>query len=148
MTGRPFPALQGRDLEFRDRRIPDDLPGERRVVVVAFRQSHQRVVDAWIAALEARDIPGLRCFELPTIGVQWNWARNSIDRGMATAIRDLAVRERTVTVYTRLVPVLRALGLRDRDRVYVAALAPDGTILASAVGGPTTEAVEAIAGAL
>ena len=42
----------------------------------------------------------------------------------------------------------RALGLRDRDRVYVAALAPDGTILASAVGGPTTEAVEAIAGAL
>lgn len=148
MTGARFPTLLGRDLEFRDRRVPDDLPGERRVVVVAFRQTHQRVVDAWIAALEARGIPGLRCYELPTIGVRWNWARNSIDRGMATAIRDLAVRERTITIYTRLAPVVRALGLRDRARVYVAALAPDGTILASAVGDPTPESVAVIAEAL
>lgn len=148
MSGTRFPTLLGRDLEFRDRRIPDDLPGERRVVVVAFRQSHQRVVDAWISALEARGIPGLRCFEIPTIGTRWNWARNSIDRGMATGIRDLAVRERTITVYTRLGPVLRALGLRDREHVFVAALAADGTILASAIGDPTPESVAAIAGAL
>lgn len=148
MSRMRFPLLHGRDLEFRERRIPDDLPGERRVVIVAFHQRHQRVVDAWVDALERRGIPDLRYFEIPTIGLRWRWVRNAIDGGMATAIRDVAVRERTVTVYTRLGPIVRALGLRDRRDVFVAALAPDGSIVASAVGGPTPERVDAIAGAL
>jgi hypothetical protein len=148
VSGVRFPSLRGRDLEFRARRIPEDLPGERRVVIVAFHQRHQRVVDAWIDALDGRGIPGLRLYEIPTIGLRWRWVRNAIDGGMATAIRDLAVRERTITVYTRLRPVVRALGLAGRGDVLVAALAPDGSILSSAIGEPTPERVDAIAGAL
>lgn len=142
-----FPSLAGRDLEWRDRRIPEDLDGSPRVLVVAFKQWHQQTVNAWVEALEREGrgrAPGMRIFEVPTISARWNRWRDGIDGNMVRAIRDRDVRERTVTVYAPLAPILRALGLWNRRNVAVFVLAEDGSIRARAVGAPTPSSVRAI----
>ena len=81
--------------------LPAGLPGERNVVLIAFRRDQQKLVDSWVPWLEQRAAtdPRLRFVELPAIGPQWEPARPVIDCGMAAAIRDQAVRRRTLTVY-------------------------------------------------
>lgn len=146
-----FPQLEGRDLEWRDRRIPEDLAGSPRVLIVAFKQWHQKVVNSWVEALErdARLVaPGMQIYEVPTIGARWSRWRDGIDGGMVRAIPDRGVRERTITVYTRLAPVVRGLGLRDRGSVAVFVLGDDGSIRARAVGEPNEAAVREIVAAL
>lgn len=146
-----FPSLVARDLEYEERRVPDDLVGEPRVLLVAFDRFHQQVVDAWVAVLEREGLPrapGMRLYEIPTIGMKWRWARGFIDGGMVAAIRDVEVRRRTLTVYTDLRRVLRPLGLADASEVCVLVLGADGAVRARAVGEPTPERVRTIVDAL
>jgi hypothetical protein len=41
-----------RDLERVTRWLPDELEGDRNVVIVAFRRSQQALVDSWVPCLE------------------------------------------------------------------------------------------------
>ena len=101
MIGVSLPQLAARDLAGREVALPAGLPGERNVVLIAFRRDQQKLVDSWVPWLEQRAAtdPRLRFVELPAIGPQWEPARPVIDGGMAAAIRDQAVRRRTLTVY-------------------------------------------------
>lgn len=150
MTAMRFPTRSARDLEGSRRRVPDDLEGEPRILLVAFDRFQQSSVNAWVAALEAERhrAPGMRLYEIPTIGSQWRWARPFIDGTMVAAIPDLDVRRRTLTIYAPVAPILRALGLADRSEVCAVVLAPDGSVRAKAVGAPTAESVRTIVEAL
>lgn len=151
MSGGRFPSLSARDLEGTSRRVPEDLEGDPRVLLVAFDRFHQSVVDSWVEALErdaAPRAPRMRVYEIPTISARYRWARSFIDGGMVAAIRDVDVRLRTLTVYTRLDRVLAPLGLSDASEVCAVVLAPDGSIAARAVGRPTPENLAAILAAL
>jgi hypothetical protein len=72
MIGVSFPRLAARDLDGRDVMLPVGLPGERNVVVIAFRRGQQKLVDSWVPWLEQRAAadPRLRFVELPAIGPQ------------------------------------------------------------------------------
>jgi hypothetical protein len=65
-----FPQLAARDLSGREVTLPAGLPGERNVVLIAFRRDQQKLVDTWVPWLEQRAAadPGLRFVELPAIG--------------------------------------------------------------------------------
>jgi hypothetical protein len=116
---RSFPHLEGRDLEGRVVALPDAFDGDRNVVIVAFRREHQTLVDSWVPWLEARAAadPGLRFYEVPTIGTKWSPARRVIDGGMAGAIRDPVVLRRTITVYTDVRRVTDGLGIESTGTV-------------------------------
>lgn len=151
MSAARFPSLSARDLEGTSRRVPEDLEGDPRVLLVAFDRFHQSVVDAWVGALEREGLPRaprMRLYEIPTISARWRWARSFIDGGMTAAIRDVEVRLRTLTVYSGLDRVLASLGLPDASEVCAVVLAPDGSIVARAVGGPTPENLAVILAAL
>jgi hypothetical protein len=96
-------------------------PGERNVVLIAFRRDQQRLVDSWVPWLEQRAAadPGLRFAELPALGLRWEPARPAIDGGMAAAIRGQAVGRRTLTVYTDLGRVTVPLGIDDRSTIWL-----------------------------
>ena len=83
MNGVSFPQLAARDLGGREVALPAGLPGERNVVLIAFRRDQQQLVDSWVPWLEQRAAtdPGLRVVELPAIGLQWEPARPAIDGG-------------------------------------------------------------------
>ena len=121
MNGVSLPQLAARDLSGREVALPAGLPGERNVVLIAFRRDQQQLVDSWVPRLEQRAAadPGLRFVELPALGLRWQPARSAIDGGMAAAIRDQAVRRRTLTVYTDLRRVTVPLGIDDRSTIWL-----------------------------
>jgi hypothetical protein len=106
-----FPVLQARNLNGRTFTLPAEFGGAYNIAVIAFRRWHQQLVDAWFPYLESLMAahPDLRAYELPMIGGLYSLARPFIDGGMAAAIPDPAVRDRTLTVYTDVRQVVAAL---------------------------------------
>ena len=147
---RRFPQLEGRDLQRRAVSLPDDFEGERNVVIVAFRREHQALVDSWLPWLEARaeDDPGLRFYEIPTIGTLWSPARLVIDGGMATAIGDPVVLRRTITVYTDRRRVTDGLGIDRTDTVWLFLVDATGAVRWRGHGAFDTDTADGLAAAI
>lgn len=145
-----FPRLAGRDLDERDVALPAAFDGDVNVVIVAFRRRQQAMVDTWTPWLTERAAadPGLRFYELPTIGVQWRPARRMIDGGMASAIRDEPTRRRTVTVYTDTRRTTDALAIADTGTVTVLLVDAAGAIRWRATGAYRDETGAALADAI
>jgi len=114
-----FPELSARNLEGVDVTVPDGFEGDHNVVIVAFQRQHQELVDSWVPWLEdhAAADPGLRFYELPTIGRIWAPVRNFIDGGMAAAIREPVVLRRTLTIYGDVSKLTTPLGIDDRSTI-------------------------------
>jgi hypothetical protein len=130
-----FPDLDGRNLAGAEWRLPADLPPGRTLVLLPFHQWHQRVVDAWIAwAAEAA--PATPVLEVPMLGGRWRPARPLIDGGMARAIGDQDVLERTVTTNGQVGLVRSAFDLAGTDEVVAVVASPDGTVHGWVTGRP------------
>lgn len=148
MDAATFPQLTTRDLDGREVLLPAGLPGELTVVLVAFRRSHQALVDSWVPWLEARMAVDsrLRVVELPVLALHWAPGRSAIDGGMAAAIPDPVVRRRTLTVYTDVRRVAAALGIEDRETITVCLVDRSGRVWWKGSGGfdrATAAALEA-----
>ena len=137
-----FPNVRARNLEGRELLLPDELEGDLNCVVVAFQQRHQRLVDTWLPHLEAiaRGNPGFNYFEMPTISRRWAPVRGFIDGGMARAIADKATRERTITVYANVAPIVTALGLTGADTITTVLVDRRGEIIWQANGAYADDA--------
>jgi hypothetical protein len=131
--------LTGRALDGTRYRLPDELPGERTVVVVAFRQRHQVDVDRWIALAVSLGVPATplgamgplltAVVEVPLLARRWVPVRRLIDGGMASGIADPPVLARTITAYTSPAAWRRSSGLdRDGSEVIVLLASRDGSV--------------------
>jgi hypothetical protein len=145
-----FPALQVRDLEGVDYVIPDDLPGGPHVIILAFQRWHQSIVDRWKAPLEAiaGSHPGTEVWEVPSISRAYRLFRSGIDGGMRAGIPDVSVRRHTLTAYTDLGALARALDLDTRDTVHVFVVDCDGSVRWHGEGEPNAEALDALEAAI
>ncbi len=155
-----FAPLRTRALDGTPRDLPGDLPADRTLVLLAYRQRHQRDVDEWIALAVALGVPATprgatgplttAVVEVPFLARVWWPARRLIDGGMAQGIADPDVLARTFTAYGAPLRHRRACGLdgsgarkvdaRDVDgRAEVEALlvTREGTVLWHASGRPT-----------
>ena len=132
-----FPSITARSLEGTEVRLPEDFAGERIVVIVAFQRHQQSLVDSWVPWLDERAAadPGLRFYELPTIGRMWIPARRFIDGGMASAIRDPVILRRTLTVYGDVGRVTGPLGITTRSTIALLLLDSSGAVRWSDAGG-------------
>jgi hypothetical protein len=94
-------------------------------------------VDSWVPWFEeqARVDPGLRFYELPTIGRIWAPVRNFIDGGMAAAIREPEILKRTLTIYGDVNRVTRPLGIEDRSTIALLLVDGSGEVLWRGGGG-------------
>ena len=138
-----FPALHVRDLEGTDYVIPDDLPGGPHVIVVAFQQWHQMIVDRWKPLLEAiaQRHPGTEVWEVPSISRGYRLFRSGIDGGMRAGIPDVNVRRHTLTAYTDLGALAKALEIESFETVHLFVVDCDGTVRWSGEGEPSPEAL-------
>ena len=150
--------MDGRSLAGEDVRLPDDLPAERTLAVLAFQQWQQSSVDRWIARAEAVGVPGSpldmdaddqTCVvEIPVLSTRWKLGREFIDGGMAASILVPRVLARTITVYTNVSAFQKMLGIPGSDVVQACVVTPQGDVLARVPGDPTDEAWRVIAEAL
>ena len=129
---RVFPQLVVTSLGGRRLRLPRDLDGPT-VLILAFERHQQAEVDDWIEGLEAAGCP-YPILEVPTIGTRYRLFRPLIDGGMRAGIPDPAVRARTLTVYTDVGRVLRALGVRSTRHVVAVLAEPSGAVRALVQG--------------
>lgn len=149
-VARRFPEIQARSLERERYDLPGEFEGRRNVAVVAFRREQQQLVDTWLPfllALEAEH-EDLRVYEIPTISQRWAPARWFIDGGMAVGIADREACARTLTSYTDVGRVQRALGLRDGETIATVLTGRDGRIAWMTTGEFTKRVGEDLSAAL
>ncbi len=125
-----FPDLEARNLNGKRVYLPSGFGGARNVVLIAFRRWHQAMVDSWFPYLEQlmSKRQDLRAYELPMISTVFALARPFIDGGMAAAIPDPKVRERTLTVYTDVGRVTAALHIRNQSTITLLLVDREGQI--------------------
>jgi hypothetical protein len=145
-----FPAMRVRDLEGVYYVIPDELPGGPHVIILAFQQWHQMIVDRWKSPLEAiaEKHPGTEVWEVPSISRGYRLFRSGIDGGMRAGIPDANVRRHTLTTYTDLSALAKALDLDTLETVHVFVVDCDGTVRWRGEGGPTSELLETLDAAI
>lgn len=153
-----FPELPVRSLAGDAVVLPRALPAQMTLVICAFRQWQQRLVDEWIEwAVDEGVAPsplGLdpnatsTVIELPVLGRRYRPARGFIDGGMAAGIRVPVVLARTFTAYTDVAAFCRATGIDTQTTVTAMVVRRDGTILARVAGPPDVAGQHVIGGAL
>ena len=145
-----FPTLRAENLLGEQFAIPDGLPGEVRLVFVAFQQRQQTLVNSWLAVADQieADYPGLRYFELPTIATPYRLMKPIIDNGMRSGIPSDDARARTITVFTNVGDFVEETGLSGRDDIAVFLLDAEGRIRFSARGPRTDESEAALRAAI
>ncbi len=127
-----FPVIAAETLRERKVRLPDELKGERNLLLVAYEREQQQDVDTWLAVLDtfALKPPAFAYYELPTISSGMRWMRAVIDGGMRQGIPDRAQRDRTITLYLDVDWFRTQIGTADRDDIAALLVDREGTILA------------------
>jgi len=131
-----LPPLSGRSLDGERYEFPQDLIRPNTFLVLAFRREQQRPVDSWLPWLLdlERGRPGVGVYEVPVLSIAYGPVRRIIDGGMARGVGTDDARARTITVYTSVPRVTRALGLQGTSAIAVLLLDPGGTVLAMETG--------------
>lgn len=130
--GRPLaahlPDLSGFRLSGRRLRLSAAIE-ELTILVVVFDRDQRSAADAWVsrAVVELEDVALL---EIDVFDRSQLWRRAVIDGGMIDEIGDVAVLQRTITVYTDLDEFCAAAGITDRSTVSVLVVEPGGTVRA------------------
>ena len=137
-----FPALQARNLEGVVHDLPDAFAGDPSVVIVAFERHQQREVDTWVPWLGGlrERLPGLEVYELPAIKRRWLPARGFIDGGMRAGIPELETRQHTLTAYTAVGALTRALRLDSTNTIALFVVARGGSVVWSGRGAYKSDA--------
>lgn len=128
-----LPALQSKDLNGRELTLPHDLPGERTLLIVAFEREQQSDVDTWTTGLKLAG-SNLPWFELPVIENPGALARWFISGGMRRGIKDQALWQHVVTLYTRKADFKTALGITSEKSVQVLVVDRQGQVLERVIG--------------
>jgi hypothetical protein len=131
-----FPRVHGANLERRSFTLPDELEGERNLLLIAFKREQQFQIDTWVrvARLLAHDRPDFRYYELPTISRSLPLARWWLDVAMRAGIPDRAAREATITLYLDKGAFRKALQLPSEDTIYALLVDRAGHVLWRAEG--------------
>lgn len=146
-TSSRFPALTSKDLAGHPVALPEGLPGERTLVLVAFVREQQTDIDGWVAGLNlgAGNIPWL---ELPVIDNPGAIGRWFIDNGMRRGIENHDTWKHVVTLYTQKAKFKASLGITTEATIYAMVVDRHGKVLARVAGPYTAQAAEAIKAAL
>ena len=132
-SSRQFPTLTSRDLAGHTIALPDGLPGDRTVLLIAFAREQQKDIDGWVAGLHLDDgkIPWL---EVPVIDNPGPLVRWFIDSGMRRGIQNHETWKHVVTLYIRKSEFKAAIGVTDESKVYAMVVDRHGKILVTVPG--------------
>jgi hypothetical protein len=116
-----FPQLIAENLNREKIEIPAQLRGRLNVLIVAFQQWHQNLVDTWVPLLVelTEKNPELDFYELPTIRKMNFIYRGFLDGGMRAGIRSKETRGRTITLYIDKTPFKQALAIDNEDNIHI-----------------------------
>ena len=114
-----FPVIEGNNLNKQKKVVPDDFVDKNLIVIVAFQQWHQPLVDESILLLENNGLGETHnIIEVPTIQKTSKLAEIYLDGVMRAGIRDDRIRNRTITAYIDKEQFKVDLEIPDEDTIY------------------------------
>jgi hypothetical protein len=145
-----FPTVTARNLLRHQVTLPDDFEGEWNVLLIAFQQRQQSLIDTWLPFVQQLEQTGqgVVFYELPVIQRLNMLARTFINEGMRAGIPDRLARERTITLYIDKAVFRQTLGLPHEEDIYVLLVDRQGRVLWRSQGAFTPEKGEALAQAV
>jgi hypothetical protein len=136
-----FPQVRGSNLQRQQVRLPHDLEGDLNLLLIAFQQWQQRLVDSWIPVAQhlEQQYPGLVYYELPTIQSMNILAKTFINEGMRAGIPNPKARQRTITLYLDKRSFREALAINREDTIHILLINRQGEVLWRAEGQTNEE---------
>ncbi len=141
-----FPSVNGSDLLRNRVSLPDDLNSRLNVLIVAFQQWHQGLVNSWVPLLNqmVEQHQDFDYYELPTIR-NMNWvSRSIIDNGMRAGIPSRDTRRRTITLYIDKEPFRKKLMIPDESDIHLFLVSDEGEVLWTGSGALSEEKAESL----
>jgi hypothetical protein len=130
-----IPLLHARDLNGSTWIIPDDLPAQKTLLLVAFKRQQQNSINSWIHGLALRSAENrIAWIEVPLLQKPWKLLESWIDQGMRRGITDCNLRGHVWTVYTNRSSFLKTIGVTSTHAIYALVVHQNGTIIASVTG--------------
>lgn len=126
-----FPEVTGRNLHGQEVPFPAICTqGTDTVVIVAFFQEQQPLVDTWLPKLAAlgESRKNFSYYELPTIKKVNRLLRWTIYKGMRAGITNADARSRTVTLHIDKEPFKKQLGIQTENDVFIYLLDERGQV--------------------
>lgn len=133
--GMPFPVHTFSNLAKQKKKIPDQLDGDYKLMIVAFQRWHQDLVDTWFASgdkLEQRYNnlgKKFRYYEIPTIYKMGPIRRSLLNTGMRSGVKAQSARERTFTIYIDKEPFRKTLHIPTEDDIHLFLLNSKGQVI-------------------
>ena len=114
-----FPSIQGNNLNKEKKVVPDDFVDKNLVVIVAFQQWHQSLVDESILLLEENGLGETHnIIEVPTVQKTSKLAEVYLDGIMRAGIRDDRIIDRTITAYLDKNQFLEILDIPSDETIH------------------------------
>jgi hypothetical protein len=134
-----FPPLSGDNLNGKRFHLPQDLPADKTLVLIAFEREQQVTLDSWSQGLDLLNsqIPWI---EVPVISTAYILGSFIIDSGMRKGIPNPKVRDRVITLYTDREDFATSMGFEyDKHDAYVAVVDRSGKNLGIVKGAYSEE---------
>ncbi len=116
-----FPKVSGSNLEGDVVSIPEDLEGENKLLLVAFKREQQEDVNTWLEATVdlLKKHSDFAVYEIPTIKEMNFLMRFNINNGMRYGIPSKSQRENTITLYIDKEKFKTILKIETEDEIHV-----------------------------
>lgn len=134
-----FPHIEVKNLADETKAFPNQFPGEKTLLLIAFEREQQDQLDDWSARLSLRAPGAPEWLELPVIDDPGAFMRWFVDVGMKGGINAPAVRRRVFTIYAPRQDFIRILGLPDTTQVHLVVADRSGRILCKVSGDWTMD---------
>ena len=130
-----LPALTVKRLDQQRVQLPQGLPAERTLALVAFQRGQRAEIDSWIQGLRLDQDRSIAWFRMPVLNDPGNdGARSDIENRLLERHPSESARARLLPVFTDRDAFLRTAGLTSTEHAWVLVLNREGKVLARAEG--------------
>jgi len=149
-TGMQFPVHTFPNLAKQTKKIPTELEGDYKLMIVAFQRWHQDLVNTWFPAGDMLEKafakPGkkIRYYEIPTIYEMGSIRRSLLNMGMRTGVREQSARERTFTMYLDKAPFRKTLQIGNEQDIHLFLINKKGKVIWRCEGKHSPEKEKAL----
>ena len=147
-AGSVFPTITAQDLNGRAATFPEQMPGDRTVVLIAFHRRQQQELDVWIDKLGLNKEGAPAWIEMPVVPNYGSIWRAFVHNGMRSGIKTTEARARVFTVYGSRDEFCSKLNLASDDQVYVLVVGEIGSVVSRADGQYSDAKADSIRSAL
>jgi hypothetical protein len=123
-----FPPIESENLLKEAVRLPEQLPADRSLLIMAFQREQQENVETWIHGMHLENSP-LPWLEIPLIDNPGMLGRWFINSGMRSGIPDDYTRAHVISLYPDKAEFLGAIGIEDEGAVYALVVTRKGEIV-------------------